>query len=217
MNKKVALKNLVSVIIKPRIALTNASQSPKILSYLIPILLVQLAIFFLDLTAVLEYSNSLIMSKMENISEDIILTIKSTTKMVYFFSTLLNPVVVIFVLTLLIYLLLMLLTYQVEFKKLFCLNIISYIPVTLGNVIKAILIRSVPVENIPTVTTSLALFLDTSTSIIYKLCSHIDIFFTWSLILMSISAAIVCDIKSKKILFIFFGIYIVIIIIQTIL
>lgn len=217
MNKNGALKNLVSVIIKPKVALTNASESPKIFPYLIPILLVQLAIFILDLTPVLEYSNSILMSKMENVSESMISTIKATTKFAYFFGTLLSPIISIVIITLLIYFLLMLLTYQVEFKKLFCLNIISYIPVLLGNIIKAILIKSVPVENIPTVTTSLALFIDDSTSTIYKLCSHIDIFFAWSLILMAISAAIVSDTKSKKILFIFFSIYIVIIIIRTIL
>jgi len=211
-------KSIIGVIFSPKDTLRQTSESSKVFPNLVFILIIQLCIGALEIPNYINYS-TLKFSEMENISENFITGFNNTLTTQFFIGILLKPIVMILVITLLIKLISLFFIIECSFKKLFCLNTLSYIPVIVGDIIKAVLIKFVPTGNIPNVTTSMTLFLDIPSNnpdLIYKLFSFVDIFFIWSLLLIAISTSIAFNINTKKSIFMIFSIYIVAILVLAV-
>lgn len=215
-NKNNVFKNLIGVILEPKEVFERVNDNPKVWSYSIPIMITQLLIALVGLPKLLKYS-ILKVQETPNFSDSMIPLIKTTSTISILVGSLISPLLTALIVTVLIKVAATICKESGPFKNLFCISILSYIPMLISGIVNSIVMLFTEAENIESITTNFTLFLSSSIekkSVIYKLFSCIDPFLIWGFILISIGTSVVFKMKMKKSLFVIFGLYIIGIIIR---
>lgn len=210
-------KNIIGVIVEPKAALQRVSDNPKVFSYLVPIILVQIIISIIELPKLIQFT-ILQAQGGANFSESLIPILRKTVTASVIVMSMLSPIVVALIVTALIKLVTIFVEENASFKQLLSVNILAYIPMVIGGIVAAVVMTFTEPQNIKNVTTSFAMFLSSAvseTSSIYKLLSCIDIFVIWSLALVSIATSVAYKMNIKKSSAIVFGLYVVMIAIRV--
>ncbi|NMM62487.1 YIP1 family protein [Clostridium sp. P21] len=210
------LKTLIGAIISPKETMEKVNQNPKVWRYLIPITLIQLIATIVELPKLITYTISQT-QEMTNVSQAALPMIKTGVIISVIFGALIMPALVALISSAFIKLVASIAKENGNFKNLYCINLLAYVPVLIGLILTAVIMMFTEPQNVKNVSTSFTLFLSSSVdtkSSIYKLLSTIDFFYIWSSILVAIGTSIVFKMKIKKAAIIVFGIYIVSIIVR---
>ncbi len=216
-NKDGIFKNIIGVIISPKETLERVNENPRIWGYLIPITLIQLIITAIELPKLISFAISQA-QQIPNYSQSTVSIMKTTVVIASLVGALIWPVLAVLIITAIIKLLTMFFKENSDFKNLFCLNILAYVPMILATILSGIIMAFTEPQDIKNISTNLTLVLSSSTDIkstIYKLFSCIDFFFIWSLILVSIATSVAYKMKIKKAASVVFGLYVVGVIIRV--
>ncbi|OAA90463.1 Yip1 family protein [Clostridium ljungdahlii] len=208
-NKDGILKNIIGAIISPRETMERVNKNPKVWRCLIPITLIQLIIAIIEIPKLTSFA-VLQAQQMPNFSQAAIPIIKTGAIIFTVISALITPALFALVISAVIKLIASISKETGNFKNLYCINILAYVPVLIGGILTAIIMLFTEPQNIKNISTSLTLLLSSSTdmkSTIYKLFSCIDFFYIWSAVLSTIGTSIVFKMKTKKAAIIVFVVY----------
>ncbi|WPC39532.1 Yip1 family protein [Clostridium sp. JS66] len=210
------LKTLIGVVISPKETMEKVNQNPKVWRYLIPITFIQLIVTIVELPKLISYTISST-QEMTNVSQAALPMIKMVVVISGIVGALIMPALVALISSALIKLAASITKENGNFKNLYCINLLAYVPVLIGLILSAVIMAFTEPQNVKNVSTSFALFLSSSVdtkSTIYKLFSSINFFYIWSSILAAIGTSVVFKMKIKKAAIIVFIIYILSIIVQ---
>ncbi|OBR97139.1 MULTISPECIES: Yip1 family protein [Clostridium] len=199
-NKDGILKNITGAIISPRKTMERVNKNPKVWRYLIPVTLVQLIVAIIELPKLTSYT-ILQAQEMPNFSQAAIPIMKTGITISTIIGALLTPALVTLISTVLIKVIASILKETGNFKNLYCVNILAYVPVLIAGILTGIIMLFTEPQNIKNISTSLTLVLSSSTdmkSTIYKLFSCINFFYIWSIVLSAIGTSVVCKMNMKK-------------------
>jgi hypothetical protein len=87
---------------------------------------------------------------------------------------------------------------QVLFRQFFAVAVFAHVPVLLGSLVYASLVRSAPAENFDRVTTSLAALMPEAQGFIYLLLVHADPFVFWAIVLLGIGGALAMQVSVRS-------------------
>lgn len=209
-----AFKNIMEVITSPVKVMNNIEDNPRIWSYWIVITVIELLVILVEMPKIVGYT-ILNAQQSVNLSQSAISFVKISAVISGIITALIGPALTVLILSVFIKVITSILKEKGNFKKLYCVNLIAYVPIVISNILTAVVMIFTEAQNIKNISTSFAVFLNSSTNtFIYKLLSHIDIFYIWSIILSSIGTSAVFKISMKKALIINFGIYILSVIIM---
>jgi hypothetical protein len=210
-NKDGIFKNIIGVIVSPKETLERVNENPRIWGYLIPITLIQLIITAVGLPKLISFA-ILTAQEAPSFSQSLIPMMKTITIVSVLIATLLTPALVALISTVFIKIVTVISKETGNFKNLYCMNILAYVPMLIAAVLTGVIMLFTETQNIKDISTSLTLILSSSTDVkstIYKLCSCINFFYIWSAILSAIGTSIVFKMRMKKAAIIVFAIYIV--------
>lgn len=210
-NKGGLFKDIIGAIISPRKTLERVNENPRIWTYLIPITLIQLIITVLELPKLTSFA-ILQAQQVTNVSQSAVSAMKTMTTIMIVIGSLLTPALTILISTIFIKLVASILKEKGNFKNLFCVNILAYVPFLISAILTGIIMAFTEPQNIKNISTSLTLVLSSSVDVkskIYKLFSCIDIFYIWSCVIAAIGTSVVYKIKIKKAAIIVFVIYVI--------
>ncbi len=210
------LKTLIGAVISPKETMEKVNQNPKVWRYLIPITFIQLIVTIVELPKLISYTISST-QEMTNVSQAALPMIKMVVVISGIGGALIMPALVALISSALIKLAASITKENGNFKNLYCINLLAYVPVLIGLILSAVIMAFTEPQNVKNVSTSFALFLSSSVdtkSTIYKLFSSINFFYIWSSILAAIGTSVVFKMKIKKAAIIVFIIYILSIIVQ---
>lgn len=215
-SKNGILKTLIGAIISPKETMEKVNENPKVWRYLIPITIIQLIATIVELPKLISYT-ILQTQEMTNVSQAALPMIKIGVIISGIVGALIMPALAALISSAFIKLIASITKENGNFKNLYCINLLAYVPVLIGLILTTIIMMFTEPQNVKNVSTSFALFLSSSVdtkSTIYKLFSAIDFFYIWSSILAAIGTSIVFKMKIKKAVIIVFVIYIVSIIVK---
>lgn len=210
------LKTLIGAVISPKETMEKVNQNPKVWRYLIPITFIQLIVTIVELPKLISYTISST-QEMTNVSQAALPMMKMVVVISGIVGALIMPALVALISSALIKLAASITKENGNFKNLYCINLLAYVPVLIGLILSAVIMAFTEPQNVKNVSTSFALFLSSSVdtkSTIYKLFSSINFFYIWSSILAAIGTSVVFKMKVKKAAIIVFIIYILSIIVQ---
>ncbi|AKA68132.1 YIP1 family protein [Clostridium scatologenes] len=210
------LKTLIGAVISPKETMEKVNQNSKVWRYLIPITFIQLIVTIVELPKLISYTISST-QEMTNVSQAALPMIKMVVVISGIGGALIMPALVALISSALIKLIASITKENGNFKNLYCINLLAYVPVLIGLILSAVIMAFTEPQNVKNVSTSFALFLSSSVdtkSTIYKLFSSINFFYIWSSILAAIGTSVVFKMKIKKAAIIVFIIYILSIIVQ---
>lgn len=210
------LKTLIGAIISPKETMEKVNENPKVWRYLIPITLIQLIVTIVELPKLISYTISQT-QEMTNVSQAALPMIKMGVVISGIIGALIMPALAALISSAFIKLDASITKENGNFKNLYCINLLAYVPVLIGLILAAIIMTFTEPQNVKNVSTSFALFLSSSVdtkSTIYKLFSSIDFFYIWSSILAAIGTSVVFKMKIKKAAIIVLVIYIVSVIVK---
>lgn len=216
-NKVGVLRNIIGVIMSPIKTMEKVNENPKVWQYLIPVTLIQLIITLLQLPKLTSYT-ILKAQEMPNFSQAAIPIMKTGIAISTIVWSIVGPGILILISTALIKLVCTISKKTGNFKNLYCMNTLAYVPILISAILTTIIMFFTEPQNIKNISTSLTVVLSSSTDItsgIYKVFSCIDFFYIWSSILLAIGTSVVFKMKMKKSATIVFGIYIVVAIIRV--
>lgn len=215
-SKNGILKTVIGAIISPKETMEKVNQNPKVWRYLIPITLIQLIATIVELPKLISYTISST-QEMTNVSQAALPMIKMGVVIFGIIGALIMPALAALISSALIKLAASITKENGNFKNLYCINLLAYVPVLIGLILSAVIMAFTEPQNVKNVSTSFALFLSSSVdtkSTIYKLLSSIDFFYIWSSILAAIGTSVVFKMNIKKAAIIVFIIYILSVIVK---
>ena len=88
---------------------------------------------------------------------------------------------------------------KAPFKTLFAITVYAYLPVMLGSIIKTVLIVTSPAQNLPMISTSLALLLPgDQMDRLYMILMQVDPFFIWGVVLLAVGSSVAMKVAPVK-------------------
>lgn len=210
-NKDGIFKNIIGVIISPKETMERVNKNPRVWQYLISVTLIQLLITLIELPKIISFA-VLQAQQMANVPQAAVSITKTMAIVMSIITALITPAIFVLISSALIKLVTAILKQTANFKNLYCINILAYVPILIYGILTAIIMLFTEPQNIKNISTSLTLILSSSadrSSTIYKLFSCINFFYIWGAVLLAIGTSVVCKMNMKKSAAIVTAIYII--------